>query len=69
MAKGNDGLRFAIFEYGEGIAVKIGHNVLLIVYHRGVEQDFVDIFADDEGSSLFTGLLLGRWGRRRCWSV
>ncbi len=36
-------LRFAVFEYAERISVEIGHNVLLLVDHRGMKQDFVHI--------------------------
>ena len=65
MPERNNVLWFSIFEHGERLSVKIGHNTLLVVDHRGVDQDFVDILANDEGSGIVGGWLLARCGTRR----
>ena len=54
MPEGNDRLWLSIFEYGEVVAVEVGHDMLLVVDHCGVQQDFVDILADDK-DSVFGG--------------
>jgi len=65
MAERNNVLRFSIFEYGERVPVKIGHNMLFVVDHSGVEQDFVDVLADDVGSGIVGGWLLAWCDRGR----
>ena len=57
MAERDDRLRLPVLEYGEGILIKIGHNTLLIVYDCGMEQNFINVLADDV-SSIFLGNLL-----------
>jgi hypothetical protein len=51
-------LRFPILEYGEVAAVEVGHNMLLVVHHGGVQQDLIYILADHKGSVFGRRLLL-----------
>ena len=46
----NDVLRLPVFEDRESAAVEGGDDVLLVVDHGGVQQNFVHIFAEDEDS-------------------
>src|SRR5580658_255373 len=63
--KRDDFLQLSVLINGEGIAVEVGDDVLLIVDHRGMQQHFVHVFAEDEDSLIFGWILLGR--RRLAW--
>jgi hypothetical protein len=57
MPERNDRLGFPVLEYGEVVSVKVRHNMLLVVHHGSVQQDFIDILADDKRSVLGGRLL------------
>ncbi len=54
----DDVLRLPVFKDSEGAPVECGDNVLLVVDHRGVQQDFVHVFAEDENSLVIEFLVL-----------
>ena len=58
MVKRDDVLRLAVFEHGERAAIQIGDDVLLVVDHRGMQQNFVHVFLEDEDSLLVQILVL-----------
>ena len=64
MPERNNILRFAVFQDGKRIPVKVGHNVLPVVHHRGVEQNLIHILAENKYTVLVGSLLLGGTGRR-----
>jgi len=67
VVKRDDGLRLPILEYGECVLVEVGNDALVVVDDRGMEQDFVDILANDEVATVAGGrrrsLLFLRWRR------
>ena len=54
----DDVLRLPIFKHGEGVAVECGDDVLLVVDYRGVQQDFVHVFSEDEDSLVIKVTIL-----------
>jgi len=56
--KRDDVLGLPVFEDSEGIAVKSGDDVLLVVDDGGVQQDFVYMFLEDEDSLVVYVLVL-----------
>src|SRR5580700_1689805 len=69
--KRDDILRLSVFEHGKRVAVERIDNVLLVVDHRGVQQNFVHVLTKDENSLVIEifvlTVLLGLplWWRRR----
>jgi len=56
----DDVLLLPILKHGEGAFVEVGDNVLFIVDHRGVQQDLVHVFAEDEDALIADWIVL-RW--------
>ncbi len=58
MMKRNDVLLLPVFEYRKGTAIKSSDDVLFVVNDRGVEQNFIDVFAKDEDTIVIQRLIL-----------
>src|SRR5208282_1213866 len=71
-------LSLTVFVNGEGLAIQIGDDMLLVVDHRRMQQNFVDVFLEDEDTFIacflartFWFWIVLRWcgvalGRRFC---
>ena len=48
----DDALLLPVLKHGECGAIQVGHNVLLVVDHRGMKQNFVHVFLEDEDALI-----------------
>src|SRR5450755_1258010 len=53
----DDVLRLPVFKHAERAAVQVRNDVLVVVDHRGVQQDFVDVFAENEDALVIEFLI------------
>jgi hypothetical protein len=69
MAEGNYVLLLTVFEDRKGSLVQIGDDVLFVVDDGGVEENLVDIFAEDEDAVIVGIFLLVFFRRVWFWRV